>query len=128
MKSAKNGWKYAVFVLGVLLMAALVMDFNSRMADLSRLTDEREVVRARATGLSQTKAALEADIEYATSEAAVVEWAHVDGHMVQPGEVPVVPLAPEQVTPIPTPRPVVTQAPMSNWERWLSLFTGPSRR
>jgi uncharacterized protein (DUF58 family) len=125
MKHPKNGWRVALLVVGISVLAVLVMDFNSRMAELRRLTAEREIVRERMEGLERTQAALQTQIVYATSEAAVNRWAYEDGHMVRPGDNPVVPVAPSNVTPAPTPTPAVTPVAVSNWQRWLSLFIGP---
>ena len=58
------------------------------------------------------------------SDAAVEEWARVDGHYVQEGDLPVVPLAQPGELPVEasTPTPVPTQ--MANWEVWWTLFFG----
>ena len=125
MKSQRRGWRYAILVVGLVLLALLVMDFNSRMAELSRLSSEREQVRVRATGVMETQMALQGQIAYATSEPAVERWAYEDAHMIRPGDKPVVPIAASQSTPTPTPAPKVTPPVISNWQKWLSLFTGP---
>jgi uncharacterized protein (DUF58 family) len=125
MMKERRGWRYGLLVMGLAVLALLVMDFNSRMAELRRLTAERELVSARVTQQVQTQNALKQQIAYATSERAVMEWAYQDGRMVRPGDNPVVPVAPAGATPSPTPAQVVTQVTVSNWERWLSLFIGP---
>jgi cell division protein FtsB len=124
MKVHLFNWKYAALIVGLAVLAMLVMDFNSRMAELRRLTNEYEQVQAVATQKAETKAALEREIAYATSDAAVIEWAYQDGHMVRPGDVPVVPLAPGGPRPTPTPTPLPTPEPLSNPESWFALFFG----
>lgn len=124
-KPERRGLRTIVIVIGLVLLATMVMDFNSRMADLHRLSEERERVSQELLSYTQTQAALKADIAYATSEAAVAEWAYQNGHMIRPGDLPVVPIVSEQVTPTPTPRPVVTPTVVANWERWMALFFGP---
>ena len=42
MKTGNSGWRYALLVLGLALLAVMVMDFNRRTADLRRLTTEKE--------------------------------------------------------------------------------------
>ncbi len=116
------GWKYALAVIGFVVLTMLVMDFNNRMADLRRLSDQQEIVAGRATDLVRTQQALETEIAYATSDAAVYEWAYQEGKWVREGDIPVVPLPPPGSTPEPTPEPVVTQEPESNWDIWVSLF------
>jgi hypothetical protein len=125
MKGQTFGWKYIVIILGLAVLASLVMDFNSRMADLRRLAADREVVAARATQVVQTGEALEAQIAYATSDAAVERWAYEDAHMVREGDQPVAPIAEGMSTPAPTPtlEPQPTQAAV--WEEWWTLFFGP---
>ncbi len=122
MKSWERSWKYALSALGIVILVLLIMDFNSRMAELRRLTSEKEVVGAQATQLLQTNVYLETQIAYATSERAVEEWAREKQHMQQPGDNPVVPLAPANSTPVPTPTPAVTPKVIENWDLWMGLF------
>ena len=129
MKGLKFSWKYAVAIIGVLLMAYLVMDFNSRTADLRRLTVQKEQVAGQVTQLARTQDTLRTQIAYATSDAAVVDWAYEEGNMVRPGDNPVVPVAPPGSTPAPTPTPVIERPVVSNWQMWLWLFvdTAPGK-
>jgi cell division protein FtsB len=122
MKSWERSWKYILSALGIVVLVLLIMDFNSRMADLRRLTSEKEIVGAQATQLSQTNVYLETQIAYATSERAVEEWAREEQRMEKPGDNPVVPLAPANSTPVPTPAPVVTPKVVDNWDLWMELF------
>ena len=122
MKLNWLGWKYALLVIGLVVLTLLVMDFNNRMAELRRLSDKREDVAIEATDLMYTQVYLETQIAYATSEGAVNEWAYEEGHLVREGENLVIPLeypgfTPE-VTIIPTPTPI----PESNLQIWFSLF------
>jgi cell division protein FtsB len=125
MKTGNSGWRYALLVLGLAVLAVMVMDFNRRTADLRRLTTEKEAVSAQVTSLVETQNGLKEQVAYATSDAAVMEWAYQDGHMIRQGDVPVIPIPADQVTPVPTPTPAPTQVQTSNWEKWLILFTGP---
>ena len=122
MKRSWLGWKYALLVIGLVVLTLLVMDFNNRMAELRRLSDKREDVAVEATGLMQTQVHLETQIAYATSEAAVVEWAYEEGHMVREGENLVIPLAYPGFTPEVTVIPTATPEPESNLQIWFSLF------
>jgi hypothetical protein len=125
MDAQKRGLRYALFTVGLIILALMVMDFNNRMADLNRLTAEQETVRAQATALVKTQLELTAEIGYASSDQAVSDWAYRDGHMVRRGDNPVVPVAVQSATATPTPTPTVTQVATHNWENWLSLFIGP---
>jgi hypothetical protein len=122
MKRPKFSWKYALLITGMVVLAYLVMDFNNRMTELRQLTLQKEVISGQLAGLEGTQAALQTQIAYATSDAAVVRWAYEDAHMVRSGDNPVVPLAPPASTPMPTPTVVVTQAPVSNWQVWMWLL------
>jgi hypothetical protein len=96
------------------------------MAELHRLTQDKEQVEQQLDELSQTQAALKTQITYATSEPAVVRWAYEDGVMVRENDIPVVPIGGQVVaTAAPTPTLAVTQEQLSNWEKWQRLFFGP---
>jgi cell division protein FtsB len=123
MKRVNFSWKYAVLILGVVVIAFLVMNFNSRIANLRRLSVQREAVAARLQGLESTQAMLQTQIARATSEAAVIEWAYQEGNLVRPGDNPVVPVPPEGSTPVPTPTPAVPRPQLQTWQMWLWLFT-----
>ncbi len=55
MKKLGNSWKPALILVGFAVLILLVMDFNNRMAELRRLTAEKEVVSARVTSLVETQ-------------------------------------------------------------------------
>ena len=122
MKRTWLGWKYALIVIGLVVLTLLVMDFNNRMAEQRRLSDKREDVAVEATDLRHTQVYLETQIAYATSEAAVHEWAYEDGHMVREGENLVIPLEYPGFTPEVTIIPTTTPEPETNFQIWLSLF------
>ena len=116
--------RYVLIAILLVLMAFLVMDFNSRTAELSRLTSEHAVVKSELDNSAGTRAALEEQIAYATSEAAVYEWAY-ENHMIRPGDYPVVPVEAGQATSVPAPLQPVSQPTMTNLDRWLLLFFDP---
>jgi hypothetical protein len=122
MKISGKGLRPVLVLAGFAILIFLVMDFNSRMAELRHLTAEKENVSARVTSLVETQNALETQVAYATSEAAVYYWAYNFEHLGQEGDVLVVPIQPEGYTPEPTPTPVVTPVVIQNWQVWLSLF------
>jgi hypothetical protein len=109
----------------LVVMASLVMDFNSRMAELRRLSAENSIVSGQVTRQVQTRQALEAQIAYATSDAAVWRWAYEDAHMIRPGDNAVIPVQVTGAPPTPTPTPAPPLPEVPNWQRWISLFLGP---
>jgi hypothetical protein len=122
MNKLGRGWKPALILIGFGVLVLLVMDFNNRMAELRRLTAEKEVVSARVTSLVQTQASLETQVAYATSEAAVYYWAYNFDHLGKEGDVLVVPIQVEGSLPQPTPTPEVTPIVIQNWQVWLTLI------
>jgi adenylate cyclase len=122
MKKPGKSWRPALIIIGFAVLVFLVMDFNNRMAELRRLTAEKDDVSARVTSLVQTQVSLETQVAYATSEAAVYYWAYNYGHLGKEGDVLVVPIQPAGSLPQPTPTPAVTPQVIQNWQVWLSLF------
>ena len=122
MKRLRFSWKYALVITGLIFLAYLVMDFNNRIAVLRRLTVQRDLVEVKVTSLERTQVLLRTQIAYATSDQSVVDWAYEDGHMVRPGDNPVVIISSPGGTPVPVPKPVIRQLEVSNWQVWLWLF------
>ena len=111
-----------MIVVGFAILVLLVMDFNSRMAELRRLTAEKQDVSARVTSLVETQVSLQTQVAYATSEAAVYYWAYNFEHLGKQGDILVVPIQQPGSLPQPTPTPAVTPEIIRNWQVWLSLF------
>jgi cell division protein FtsB len=112
------------FAVAAVILFFLVMDLNTRLNELSRLTSQRNDAETVEANLQQTVYVLNTQIGYATSEAAVEEWAYEEGHMVRPGENLIIPLEPSGATQVPLEiaTPQVTQ--VSNWLIWKALFLG----
>ena len=111
-------------IIGILVLVFIVLEFNRRLEELNMLNRQSELVQAQATQAVQTQLALQTQVAYANSDAAVEEWARTDGHYIQDGDLPVVPLGQPDSAPIQesTPTPVPTQP--ANWEIWWNLFFG----
>lgn len=107
-----------------MVFSLLVIVFNSRMAEQRELAAEAERLAGEIAVLRVTEVFLDAQIAYATSDAAVEAWAYEEARWVREGDQPVVPISPESGTPVapvtPTPEPVV-YAP---WQIWWALFFG----
>jgi len=122
MTKLGRGWKSLLILIGFAVLVLLVMDFNNRMAELRRLTAEKENVSARVTALVETQQSLETQVAYATSDAAVYYWAYNFERLGREGDVRVVPIQQEGSLPQPTPTPAVTPEIIQNWQVWLSLI------
>ncbi|MBN2257895.1 MAG: hypothetical protein JW704_08730 [Anaerolineaceae bacterium] len=114
----------AVLIIVILLLVGLMMDFNSRLSELLNLNEQKDKVILRVTALAETAKVLDTQIAYATSEAAVGEWARQEGHMSKPGDIPIVPLAPAGYTPQPTPTQMIIATQVSNWQIWWAVIFG----
>jgi cell division protein FtsB len=114
----------AVLIGVIILLVVLMMDFNNRLSELLNLNEQKDKVIIKVTALAITARALDTQIAYATSEAAVGEWARQEGHMAKPGDIPIVPLAPAGYTPLPTPTQMVVATQVSNWQIWWAVIFG----
>lgn len=111
-------------MIGILMLVFIVLEFNRRLEELKMLNEQNEFVHAQATQAIQTQAALQTQVAYAGSNAAVEEWARTDGHYIQDGDLPVVPLGEPGAPPIEASTPVPAPTPMQKWEVWWDLFFG----
>jgi len=111
-------------MIGILVLVFIVLEFNRRLEELNMLNAQRQLVQIQATQAMQTQLALQTQVAYAGSSAAVEEWARTDGHFIQDGDLPIVPLGQPGSAPIvaSTPTPVPTQP--EKWEVWWDLFFG----
>jgi len=113
-----------VVMIGILVLVFIVLEFNRRLEELNMLNAQSELVQIQATQAVQTQLALQTQVAYAGSDAAVEEWARTDGHYIQDGDLPVVPLGQPGAPPIQesTPTPIPTQP--AKWQVWWDLFFG----
>ena len=111
-------------LIGILVLVFIVLEFNRRLEELNMLNRQNQLIQTQATQAIQTQLALQTQVAYAGSDAAVAEWARTDGHYIQDGDLPVVPVGQPGAAPIEanTPTPVPTQP--ANWEVWWDLFFG----
>ncbi len=122
MNKVGNQWRYGIMAVGLLALALLIRDFNSRMADLRRLTREHEKVSAQATDAVATLNVLQTQEAYTQSDQSVAEWAYSEGGMARPGDQVIYPLEAPGGSTAQTPVSVATPQVISNWQLWLALF------
>ncbi|MGE5378659.1 MAG: FtsB family cell division protein [Bacteroidota bacterium] len=111
-------------LIGILILAFIVLEFNRRLEELNTLNNQYGLMQAQATQEIQTQAALNTQVAYAGSDSAVEEWARVDGHYVRDGDLPVVPIPQPGAPPVEASTPVPTPTPVQNWQVWWELFFG----
>src|SRR5574342_1305622 len=95
-------------MIGILALVFIVLEFNRRLEELNMLNGQKQLVQMQATQAIQTQLALQTQVGYAGSTAAVEEWARTDGHYVKDGDLPVVPVGQPGAAPVEasTPTPV----------------------
>jgi hypothetical protein len=116
-----NPRRVAIFA-GIFILILVLIELNSRLEELNQLSDQREEVRAAATHAMLTQLALQTQVAHAGSTAAVEEWARTEGHYVQEGDQPVVPVGQPGSEPVVVSTPTPLPTPMQNWQVWWDLF------
>ena len=113
--------------LATLLIIFIMMfaDFNNRWNEKQRLTIQHAQALEMREALLAKQAVLREQIEYASSSAAVEEWAYSEGGLARPGDVVIQPIPAPGETPEPTPVPEVQEPEQNNWDVWWSLFFDP---
>lgn len=109
---------------GVFVLILVMIEFNARLEELNRLDDQRDEIRATATQAMQTQLALQTQVAYANSTAAVEEWARTEGHYVQDGDQSVVPVGEPGSEPQVVSTPTSIPTPAEKWQVWWELFFG----
>jgi hypothetical protein len=110
-----------LLVVGLAAGLLIMLDFNRRQAEAQRLEADRDRVATEVAQLQWEHDALQTQVAYATTDAAVVEWAHEHGKLVQPDEVLVVPLVPSP-GPTAAPPPATPPPLPAAWVLWWNLF------
>lgn len=105
------------FVAGLLIM----LDFNRRQAEAQRLEADRDRVGTEVAQLEYERVVLQTQVAYATTDAAVLDWAHEHGKLVLADEVLVVPVVPTAPATAVAP-PSIARPPVPNWVLWWGLF------
>ncbi len=118
-----NPRRVAVFV-GILVLVLMVMDFNARLEELNLLKKHSVLISSEATQAIQTQGALQTLVAYAGSDQAVQDWARSEGHYIQPGDQPVIPVGQPGSTPIESAALTPVPTPLPNWQIWWNLFFG----
>jgi cell division protein FtsB len=113
-----------VVAIGILVLVFIVLEFNRRLEELNMLNAQSELVQRQGTQAVQTQLALQTQVAYAGSDAAVEEWARTDGHYIQDGDLPVVPLGEPGSPPLQASTPVPVPTQPAKWQVWWDLFFG----
>jgi hypothetical protein len=120
---ASFNFKQTLLIAIIIGFVFMMMDLNSRLSALFRLTGQRDQVSTEVSLLQATKDEVQNQIDFATSEAAVGLWARQE-HMGLKGDKLIVPLAGSKATPQPKKQITSTPETASGWEVWRELFFG----
>ena len=123
MKKFKIQWKQLAILGAFIVLFFLLMDFNGRINELNRLNNELSRMETQVQANKSTESALQEQIQYATSDAAVNEYARNNG-LVREGEKLIVPLGNSTPVPQQIVESTATPAKVSNREIWWALFFG----
>ena len=124
MPSLPFNLRRVAVIIGIIALVFIVLEFNRRLEELKLLNKQNEFVQTQATQAVQTQTALQTKLAYAGSVNAVEEWARTDGHYIQDGDLPIVPIGQPGAAPVELSTPTPPPTPMSNWQIWWDLFFG----
>jgi hypothetical protein len=117
--------KKQLIVIGLLVLSFfLLMDLNTRLTTLFRLTKTHNEMETSIFQLESTKSVLETQIAIATSVDAVRRFANDDRHWYLPNDVPVFPVPDPKSTAPSYIRPTPTAMVVDHWQKWWALFFG----
>ncbi len=123
--SVEIKWQRIAAFIGIVILVLLIMDFNSRLEEMTRLSRQAESVRIRATEVMATQYNMETAVAYAQSDFSVEQWAREQAGMIRPGDVPIAPMpVPGEQPPPQENSPVVVPTQISNWEIWMLVIFG----
>ena len=113
-----------VGIIFIVILAFVVLEFNRRLEELKLLDKQHELVFEQATQAVQTQVALQTQVAYAGSTAAVEEWARSEGKYIQDGDLPMVPITQPGAAPMEVATLAPQPTPQPNWQKWWDLFFG----
>jgi len=112
-----------VFFIGVFVVLALMLlNLSTRITEFQSVSKQKVKMQTEVARLGKTRDVLQTDLAFTTSEAAVDEWARSEGYLVQPGDIRIIPLVPDNATSVPTKAVVPTPGAIEKWEVWYALF------
>lgn len=122
MSRLRINFRRVLIFAGIIVLILMIVDFNRRVEVLNTLNKQAVVRREQATQAVQTQLALQTQVAFAGSTEAVDEWARTEGHYVQNGDHPVVPVGQPGSEPIVSTEPTPVPTPVPNWQVWWDLF------
>lgn len=122
MQNIRAHAKQILIAAAIVVAVFLLLDYQSRLKQLSAVEAQRDIVAQDVVELRQTQKALEQKLEYAKSDAMVEQFARIDLNAGQAGDVRIIPHGSGGATPTPVPTIAATPDPVENWEVWQALI------
>jgi len=114
----------AIFILLLIFFIYFVLQINALQSKLTPLQDQAATAQVQVNNLNATRVNLQTQVAFATSADAVEAAARGEGHMIQPGENPVIVVPVEGPSPTPTLMLEPTQEQLSPLDTWIYLIFG----
>ena len=122
LKQLDTMMKRVLFGGGIALLLIVLFAFSQRIAEYSRLSGEVDSEGAHITQLAATEQYLQGAIAYATSAAAVEQWAREDARWAKEGDFPIIPLPPASYTPEAPAEETSASSSSNYWDKWMDWF------
>jgi len=124
MKAVWESRKRIIGLGAIALLVLFMMNLNSRLSEYFHLSSERNKLEVIVGELQATKVELDTQAAYATSDAAVIDWARSEAHMALPGDSVLIPVTPNGPTQEPEIQATLAPRMIENWQVWWVLFFG----
>jgi len=124
MTKRRFDWKFALLIVGLLILVLLVRDFNNRMAELRLLSMEKEHVAAQVTSLAATRSHLRTQLALATSGAFLEEKAREANYSYE-GDITIELMEGKASPDEASPPDQTAITPVARWQLWMALFIDP---
>ncbi len=124
MQSILRHKKQIVVIVLLVLSFFLLMDLNTRLTVLFRLSHTYDEMKTSINELESTKQVLLTQIAFATSDEAVRRFANDDRKWYLENDVPVFPVQDPNATPLAFVQPTPAPLAVDHWEKWWALFFG----
>jgi cell division protein FtsB len=125
MSKARPKFNFGMLLLigMILIFVFMMMDLDSRVSQLFRLSDQRDQAATEVSKLQATEVEMQRQVEFAKSDVAVGIWARNE-NMGKPGDKLLKPLPGTKPTPTPEITPTPNTVTSVNWQIWRALFFG----
>jgi cell division protein FtsB len=114
--------RQVLLIIFIVIAVFLLLDYQSRKTLLYQVQTQNKLIKEEVVILRQTEIALEQDVDYANSPVMVDQFAREELGAGKEGDILVVPIAPYEITPTPTPAILPTPQSIENWRVWVAVF------